>query len=156
MSINFTLFGQMITFGVLVWFTMKFVWPPLIQALDDRKNKIAEGLAAADRGASELEDAKKEVEKLLKQARSQASEIVEQAHKRANKTVEEAKDKAREESERIVAQGRDEIAREVESAKQSLKNDVSKLAIEAASKILSKEIDPAAHATMIDKIAAQL
>ena len=156
MSINITLLGQMITFGVFVWFTMKYVWPPLTAALDERQAKIAEGLEAANRGASELEEAKQQIEGLLKEARQQATEIVDQAHKRANSMVDEAKDKAREEQDRIVANGHEEVQREMEAAREGLRSQVSTLALQAAGKILEKEVDAAAHSAMLDKVAAQI
>ena len=156
MSINITLLGQMITFAVLVWFTMKYVWPPLTAALEERKQKIAEGLAAADRGASELEKAQQQIDDLLKEARQQATEIVDQAHKRANTMVDEAKGKARDEQGRIVAQGHEEVQREMEAARENLRGQVSVLALQAASKILEKEVDANAHSAILNKVAAEL
>lgn len=156
MSINATLIGQMITFTLLVWFTMKYVWPPIMQALEERKKKIAEGLAAAERGHHEKELAEKRASVALKEARDQAVEIVGKAQKRAGEIVEESKESARSEGERLIAAARSEISREVQQAKQSLRDQVSVLAIDAAEQILREEIDRKKHQKILKTVSQQL
>ena len=146
----------MITFAVLVWFTMKYVWPPLISALEERKRKIADGLAAAEHGAHELQLAQKKAVDVIREARQQAVEIVEQANKRARAIEEEAKQKGAEERERIVAAGHSEIEREVQAARQKLQAQVVTLALAGAEKVLEKEVSPANHTVLLEKLAAQL
>lgn len=156
MELNITLFGQMITFAIFVWFTMRYVWPPMMKALEERKQKIADGLAAAERGKHELELAQHKSVEILREAKTQASHIVEEAHKRANQVVEEAKTRAREEAERLIAMGKAEIAREVQKAKQSLKSQVALLAIAGAEKILAHNIDKAANSEILDKLITEI
>lgn len=152
MSINATLIGQMITFALLVWFTMKYVWPPLMQALDERKKKIAEGLAAAEKGQHEMELAEKRATGLLREAKDQASDIVGRAQKRAGDVVEESKQNARQEGERIVLAARAEIDREVQKAKEGLRQQVAELAMRAAEQILRQEVDRTRHQAIIDNL----
>ena len=156
MSINATLIGQMITFTLLVWFTMKYVWPPIMQALDERKKKIAEGLAAAERGHHEMELAEKRTTVAIKEAREQAAEIVGKAQKRAGEIVEESKESARTEGERLIAAARSEISREVQQAKESLRDQVSVLAVDAAEQILREEVDRKKHEEILNTVSQQL
>lgn len=156
MSINATLLGQMITFALLVLFTMKYVWPPLMQALEERKKKIAEGLAASDKGKQDLENAEKRAKVLLKEAKDQAAEIVNLAQKRANDLVDESKDAAKQEGERIVAAAKAETEREVQAAKEGLRQQVSTLAIAAAEQILKTEVDQARHKDVLNDLKKQL
>ncbi|MGX2042166.1 F0F1 ATP synthase subunit B [Methylocaldum sp. MU1018] len=156
MSINATLIGQMITFALLVWFTMKYVWPPLMQALEERKKKIADGLASAEKGKHEMELAEKRATALLREAKDQAAEIVNLAQKRANEAVEESKQAAKEEGERIVAAAKAEIERELQQAKEGLRQQVAVLAISAAEQILQKEVDQKKHREIIDNLGKQL
>jgi len=151
-SINATLIGQMITFALLVWFTMKYVWPPLMQALEERKKKIAEGLAAAEKGQHEMELAEKRATGLLREAKDQASDIVTRAQKRAGDVVEESKQNARQEGERIVLAARAEIDREVQKAKEGLRQQVAELAMSAAEQILRQEVDRNRHQVIIDNL----
>jgi len=155
-SINATLIGQMITFTLLVWFTMKYVWPPIMQTLEERKKKIAEGLAAAERGHHEMELAEKRATVALKEAKDQAAEIVGKAQKRAGEIVEESKESARSEGERLIAAARSEISREVQQAKESLRDQVSVLAIDAAEQILREEVDRKKHEKILQTVAQQL
>jgi len=155
-SINATLLGQMITFALLVLFTMKYVWPPLMQALEERKKKIAEGLAAADKGKQDLENAEKRAKVLLKEAKDQAAEIVNLAQKRANDLVDESKDAAKQEGERIVAAAKAETDREVQAAKEGLRKQVSTLAIAAAEQILKTEVDQNKHKEVLQDLKKQL
>ena len=156
MNINATLLGQMITFALLVWFTMKYVWPPLMQALEERKKKIAEGLAAADKGKHEMELAEKRASAVLKEAKDQAAEIVNLAHKRAGELVDESKQSAREEGERIVTAAKAEIDREVQKTKEDLRQQVASLAVAAAEQILRKEVDREKHRDIIENLDKQL
>ena len=156
MNINFTLVAQAIAFAVLIWFTVKFVWPPLLKAIETRQKEIADGLAAAQEGRSALEVAAKKSEVTLNEAKQKASEIVGQAEKRATQIIEEAKANAKVEGDRIIAGAKAEIDQEVNRAKESLRAQVSSLAVAGAEKILRKEIDAKAHSDMLSKLAAEL
>ena len=156
MNINFTLIAQAIAFAVLIWFTVKFVWPPLLKAIETRQKEIADGLAAAQEGRSALEIAAKKSETTLNEAKQKASEIISQAEKRASQIVEEAKNNAKTEGERIITGAKAEIDQEVNRAKEGLRAQVSSLAIAGAEKILRKEIDAKAHSDMLSKLAAEL
>ncbi len=156
MNINVTLFGQMISFAVFVWFTMKFVWPPIVKSLEERKAKIAEGLAAAERGHHEQELAQKRATEALQQAKGQAAEIVNLAQKRAAEIVDEAKTDARAEGERLLTAAKAEIEQESNRVKEKLREQVAELAMAAASKILQKEIDAAKHKDLLDSVAKQI
>ncbi|CAM4434241.1 MAG: ATP synthase subunit b [Legionellaceae bacterium] len=156
MNLNATLLGQMITFAIFVWFTMKYVWPPITKALDDRQKKIAEGLSAAERGTRELELAQHRAGEYLKEAKAQAAEIIEQANKRVNLIMEEAKLQSREEGQRLILLAKNEIAREVESAKALLKQQVASFAIQGAEKILKKNIDVSANQELIQQLIEQI
>lgn len=156
MSINATLIGQMITFALLVWFTMKYVWPPLTETLEERKKKIADGLAAAERGHHEIELAERRAKNLLREAKDQAAEIVNLAQKRANEIVEESKQSAREEGERIISAARAEINQELQQAKEGLREQVALLALSAAEQILQKEVDQRKHQEILTTVSKQL
>jgi F-type H+-transporting ATPase subunit b len=156
MNINLTLFLQMISFAVFVWFCMKFVWPPIVSALADRKAKIAEGLAAAERGQKEQELGQRRATEIMKEAKSHAADIVNQAQKRAAEIVDEAKQDAREEGARLVHAAQAEIEQEVNRAREELRETVAVLVISAAEKILEKEIDPTVHSSLVDSFAKQI
>ncbi|MBD1388125.1 F0F1 ATP synthase subunit B [Neiella sp. HB171785] len=156
MSINATLIGQTIAFFIFVWFCMKFVWPPLLAAIEERQKKIADGLADAEKAEKRLELAEVKAKDQLKQAKSEASEIVEQANKRKNQIVDEAKVEAQAEREKILAQAQAEIESERNRAREELRAQVSALAIAGAEKILERSIDPAAHSDILDKLASEL
>lgn len=156
MNINATLIGQMITFGIFLWVTAKFVWPPIINALRERQQKIADGLAAADRGARDLEKAKEEADQLLVKAKEQAAEILNQANKRNTEIVEEAKKEARAEGDRLVASAKAQIEQEVARAREDLRKEVASLAVMGAGRILAREIDARTHADLLDKVANEL
>lgn len=156
MNFNLTLIGQMIAFAVFIWFTMKFVWTPIVKALEDRKAKIAEGLAAAERGHHEQELGQKRATEIMQQAKAQAAEIVNQAQKRANEILDEARQEARAEGARLVVAAQAEIEQETNRAREDLRQRVADLAVAAAEKILQKEIDAKAHATLVDSFAKQL
>jgi F-type H+-transporting ATPase subunit b len=156
MNINLTLLGQVIWFAIFVWFCMKFVWPPIVNALEERKNKISEGLSAADRAERDLELAQEKASNNLKEAKEQAHEIIEQANRRASQIVEEAKGQAQTEHDRIVEQGRSDVEQEMNRAREQLRSQVSELAIEGAEKVLRREVDREAHKGMLDELAAEL
>ena len=156
MNINLTLFLQMIAFAAFVWFCMKFVWPPIVTALAERKTKIAEGLAAAERGHHEQELGQQRASEIMKKAKSQAADIVNQANRRATEIVDEAKQDARQDGARLAHAAQAEIDQEVNRAREELREKVAVLAVTAAEKILQKEIDPAAHTTIVDSFAKQI
>lgn len=156
MSITATLIGQMITFGLLVWFTMKYVWPPLLQALEERKKKIADGLAAGEKGKQELELADKKAKNVLKEAKDQAADIVSLAQKRANDLAEERKEAAKQEGERIINAAKSEVEREIQQAKDELRKQVASLAVAAAEQILKREVDADKHKELVSNLGNQL
>jgi F-type H+-transporting ATPase subunit b len=156
MNINLTLIAQLISFAVFVWFTMKYVWPPMVKAMEDRKAKIADGLAAAERGVHEQELAKKAALEKLHEAKQQSAEIVSRAEKRAAEIVDEAKDQARAEGERLLAAAQAEIEQEANKAREALRTKVAELAVLGAEKILRKEINADAHKDIVDSLAKQI
>ena len=156
MNINATLFAQLIVFLILVVFTIKFVWPPIVKALDERANKIAEGLAAAERGKSDAEQAEKRVAETLAEGRQQVAELVANADKRAAQIVEEARTQASEEAARIVAQARAEVETEANRARETLREQVGCLAVKGAEKILRREVDAAKHADILSTLKQEL
>ncbi|MCL4145828.1 UNVERIFIED_CONTAM: hypothetical protein GTU68_052926 [Idotea baltica] len=156
MNFNLTLIAQAITFAVLILVIVKFVWPPLLNAIEARQKEIADGLAAAQEGKSALETASKKSEVTLNEAKQKASEIVSQAEKRASEIVDEAKTTAKSEGDRIIESARSEIDQEVNRAKEGLRAQVSVLAVSGAEKILRKEIDAKAHTAILKQLAAEL
>jgi F-type H+-transporting ATPase subunit b len=156
MNINLTLFAQTIAFIVFVFFCMKFVWPPIMAMLDERKKKIADGLAEAERGMKQQELAEKNAEKKLFEAKHQASEILGQAQKRANEIVDDAKSVAVDEGNRIKEAAHAEVEKEVNRAKEALRKQVSSIAVEGAERILKKEINASSHKDILDDLAAQI
>ncbi|MDE0746943.1 MAG: F0F1 ATP synthase subunit B [Porticoccaceae bacterium] len=156
MNINLTLFGQMVTFAIFVWFCMKFVWPVIIGAMEERQQKIADGLDAADRAMRDLEAAKSEATDQMKEAKQEAAGIVDQANKRANQIVDEAKVLAVAEGDRLKVAAEAEIEQEINRAKEELRSKVAGLAIAGAEKILEASIDDKANRALVDKLATQL
>jgi F-type H+-transporting ATPase subunit b len=156
MNFNATLIGQSITFIVFVWFCMKFVWPPIMHALTQRKEKIAEGLAAADRGRHEQELAKKKAAEKLLEAKQQAAEIIGRAEKRAAEIIEESKNDAREEGERLIAAAQAEISQELNRARETLRGKVAEIATAGAGRILKRELDATANDELIKDLVAQI
>jgi len=156
MNINATLIGQTITFFLFIWFCKKFVWPPMVSAMQERQKKISDGLAAAEQGQQAQELAEKEAAKMISDAKSQAAEIIASAEKRGNVVVEDAKTDAVSEKDRILASAATEVEQNVFSARETLRGQVSSIAIAAASKIVDKEIDEKAHAGLIDDLVKQL
>ena len=156
MNINATLIAQLIVFGILVWFTMKFIWPPIIKALDERASKIAEGLAAAERGKSDFEQAEKRVAAILAEGRQQVAEMVANADKRAAEIMEAAKQQASDEAAKILAQARADVAQEANRAREALRNQVGILAVKGAEQILRREIDANAHSDLLGALKQEL
>jgi len=154
-DINATLIGQVVWFGLFIWFTMKFVWPPLQRAMHERQKQIADGLAAAERGKQELEQAAKRTEEILVEARQKAQELLVQADKRASQIVEEAKTVAKTEGERLLTGAKAEIEQEVFRAKETLRTQVAALAVAGAEQILRREVDAKAHAELLTQIQGQ-
>ena len=156
MGINLTLLGQMGTFIVFVWFTKTFVWPPVMQAMEERRARIADGLAAAERGQKALQDADGQVAERLREARQQASQIIEQAERRGAELVEEAKQNAQAAGERMLAQARAELEQDVNRAREALRGQVAAIAVSGARQLLEKEIDASTHRELLDRLAGQL
>ena len=156
MNINMTLIGQSITFFLFVWFCMKFVWPPVVTALEARRKQIADGLAAADRGKHELELAAKRASETLHEAKQKAVEIIAQAEKRASQVIEEAKDAAKAEGDRQIAAAKAEIEQETHRAREQLRGEVAALVVAGAEKILRREVDAKVHGDLLEAIKNEL
>ncbi|MGJ8692894.1 MAG: F0F1 ATP synthase subunit B [Thalassotalea sp.] len=156
MNLNATLIGELIAFVVFVVFCMKYVWPPIIGAIEDRQATIADGLAASDRAEKELELAQEKAVAQLKDAKAQAAEIIEAAKKRETQLIEEAAEKAQAEKTKILAAGHAEIETERNRVKEELRKQVAVLAVAGAEKILERSIDAAAHSDILDKLVAEL
>lgn len=156
MDFNLTFIGQMIAFGIFVFLTMRYIWPPIEQAMEERQKKIADGLSAADRAERDLELARQKAAADLKEAKAQASEIIEQANRRANSIVDDAKAQARTEGERLIAQAQSEIDQEINRAREELRKAVSTLVLSGAEKVLGDEVKQDAHKDLLAKLAAEL
>jgi len=156
LEINLTMVVQVLVFGAFVWFTMKFVWPPLVKALEERQEKIADGLAAAERGQRELELVQHRVKDELKQAKAQAADIIEKANRRATQVVDEAKDDARQEAQVLAKVAQEQIAQEVNRAKDVLRKQVASLAVAGAEKILMREIDEKANRALLANLIEEI
>jgi len=156
MNMNATLIGQAIAFIVFIGFCMKYVWPPIMQALEERTKKIADGLAAAERGRHEQELAEKRAQQVIHEAKEQASEIVSQAQRRGNEIVDESKDNARVEGERILTSAKTEIEQEANRAKDELRGQVGSVAMAGAAKILGREIDAKAHTDLLEELVSRI
>jgi F-type H+-transporting ATPase subunit b len=156
MNINLTLIGQALAFGIFIWFSARFIWPPLMKAIEERQKQIADGLAEAERGRSSLADAEKQTEVMIHEARARAQEILAQGEKRATEVVEIAKTNAKAEGDRLVAAAQAQIEQEVQSAKAKLREQVASLAVAGAEKILKREVDAKTHADMLGQLKAQL
>jgi len=155
-NINATLFAQMIVFGILIWVTMKFIWPPLMKAMDDRAQRIGEGLAAADRSQRDLAQAQEQVNAIVRDARTKANEIIDQAHGRANQIIDAAKVEAIAEAGRQKALAVAEIDVAANRAREDLRKQVSALAVAGASRLIKREIDVSAHKALLDDLAAEI
>jgi F-type H+-transporting ATPase subunit b len=156
MNINATLILQSIAMMIFVWFCMKFIWPPLLKALDERREKIADGLAASDRAEQALAEANVEVDKQISAARDKAGEIVDQANQRHSQILDQAKDDAVAERQRQVSAAEADISQAANQAREELRSSVATLAVAGAAKILEKEIDAAAHRELLDKLIAEI
>jgi len=156
MNFNATLLGQTITFILFVWFCMKFVWPPIMAALDERRKKIADGLAAAERGRHEKDLAEERAREILRDAKAQAGEIINRADRRAAEIVDEAKVDARAEGSRIKSAAQAEIEQEVNRVKENLRGQVVSIALAGAGKVLEREVSEDTHAKLLEKLAAEL
>ena len=156
MNINLTLFAQAVTFAAFIWFTVKFVWPFMLRAIETRQKTIADGLAAAEQGRRSLETSTRQADEEIKRARERAAEIISQAEKRAAQMIDEAKTAAKEEGGREKAAAKAEIAQEVTRAREQLRDRVASLAVAGAEKILRREVDTKAHGDLLDSIKRQL
>ena len=156
MNINLTLFVQMLVFATIIWITMKWIWPPLLAAMDERSRKIADGLAAAEKGEQELSEARGKADVIIREARERATQIIDHAQHRANELIDQAKGTASAEGARIVVAAQQQIELDTTRAKESLRREVAGIAVGAASKLLGREIDPRTHADLLDKLATQI
>ncbi len=156
MNINLTLIVQMLVFIVLIWFTMKFVWPMILGPMEERSKKIAQGLAAADKGEQSLVHAREQADAIIREARERAAQIIDQAQHRANELVEEAKGTAVTDANRIKAAAEEQVVLESSRARETLRREVAQIAVAAASKLLEREIDAKAHAELLNKLATQI
>jgi F-type H+-transporting ATPase subunit b len=156
MNIGMTLLGQMISFAILIWFTAKFIWPPLMAAIEERQKRIADGLAAADNAKRDLAQAEERVNEQLREARTKAAEIISQAEMRANQIVDAAKEEAIAEGNRQKAAAQAEIVAATGKAREDLRKQVSLLAVAGAEKLIRREIDSRAHKALLDELAAEI
>jgi F-type H+-transporting ATPase subunit b len=156
MNLNATLLGQMITFALFVWFTMRYVWPPITKALHERQKKIAEGLAAAERGVHELELAQSKVKEQLREAKTQAAEMIEHANKRGIQIIEQAQLEAKQEGERMIALAKEQIIQQAQITKQALRKEISEMVIQVAQRVLAKNIDRTANHELIAKLIEEV
>jgi F-type H+-transporting ATPase subunit b len=156
MNLNATLFIQTIVFVILGWVTMRFIWPPLIKAIEERQKKIAEGLASSERAEKSLAEAKASATELIKEARVQANKIIDQANKRSNELVDEARGTAIAEGQRLLADARSEVTVESNRAREQLRREVALIAVAGAGKLLGREIDAKAHADLLEKLALEI
>jgi F-type H+-transporting ATPase subunit b len=156
MNLNLTLIAQAVAFALFIWFTVRFVWPPILRAIEQRQKTIADGLAAAERGKQDLELASRRAADVIREAKEQAQEVLAQAEKRAGQLVEEAKNSAKAEGDRMVAAAKAEIEQEVSRAKDALRAQVAVLAVKGAEKILRREVDAKAHADLLNAVTAEL
>ncbi|OGT98388.1 MAG: F0F1 ATP synthase subunit B [Gammaproteobacteria bacterium RIFOXYB2_FULL_38_6] len=156
MNINATLLGQMITFAIFIWFSVKFVWPLLHKALDERRKKIADGLEAAERGQRDLELSQHKIKDQLYEARTQAAHIIEQANQRGNRLIEDAKTKAQTEGEHLITIAKNEITQEYAETKDKLRDQMATLAVACAEKVLQEKIDVAINTKLIDQVIQEI
>jgi F-type H+-transporting ATPase subunit b len=155
-NINLTLIVQMFVFATLIWGTMKWIWPPILAAMDERQRKIAQGLAAGEKGEQALTEARSNADGIIREARERATQIIDHAQHRANEMVDEAKGTASTEGARLVAAAQQQIDLDTTRARESLRKEVAGIAVGAASKLLGREIDAGTHADLLDKLATQI
>jgi F-type H+-transporting ATPase subunit b len=156
MNLNLTLVAQAVSFALFIWFTVKFVWPPMLRAIETRQKTIADGLAAAEQGRRALETSNREAEEAVREARNRAAEIIAQAEKRAAQMIDEARKAAKEEGGREKAAAQAEIAQAVTRAREQLRDRVASLAVAGAEKILRREVDAKAHADLLEAIKREI
>jgi F-type H+-transporting ATPase subunit b len=155
-NINLTLVVQMVVFATLIWGTMKWIWPQILSAMDERQRKIAQGLAAAEEGEKELSQARDKADAIIREARERANQIIDHAQHRANELIDQAKGAASSEGARIVAAAQQQIELDTTRAKESLRREVAGIAVGAASKLLGREIDARAHADLLEQLAGEI
>jgi F-type H+-transporting ATPase subunit b len=156
MNIAITLVIQGVVFFFVAWLVMKYLWPVLLEKIETRQKKIAEGLAAAEKSEKDLHEAEARSKEIIREARDRAAQIVDQAGKRSNEMIDEAKGTASSEAQRLVAQAQEEAARESSRAREGLRREVGKLAVEGAARVIGREIDPKTHAALLDQLAAEV
>ncbi len=156
MNINLTLIAQALVFALFIWFTKKLIWPPIVKAMDDRRKKIAEGLADAERSAKSLDEARAQASKVQAEARSQAQSIIADSERRGQSIIDEAKVQAKVEADRLVAAARAEAAQAMQQAKSALRDQVAVLAVAGAEQILKREVNAQAHAQLLNELKAKL
>jgi F-type H+-transporting ATPase subunit b len=156
MNLNATMLIQSLVFIILALITMKFIWPPLIKALEERQKKIAEGLAAAEKGSKNLAEAKSQANELIKEARVQATKIIEQANRRSSEVIDEAKGTALAEGQRLLSEAQQEVALESSRAREQLRREVANIALAGAGKLLGREVDAKAHADLLEQLALEI
>jgi F-type H+-transporting ATPase subunit b len=156
MNLNVTLFIQTIVFVILGWITMRFIWPPLIKAIEERQRKIADGLASSEKAEKSLAEAKASATDIIREARVQANKIVEQANRRSNEVVDEARGTAIAEGQRLLADARNEVTLESNRAREQLRREVASIAVAGAGKLLGREIDARTHADLLEKLALEI
>ncbi len=156
MNFNLTFIGQMVAFAIFVWFCAKYVWPPLMGAIEERQKRIAEGLASADRAGRDLELAQERASKILREAKQEATGLIDAANKRGAQIVDEAKEQARAEAERIRQAAQADVEQELERVREKLRGQLATLVVAGAEKVLESSVDESTHKAMIDKLAANL
>lgn len=156
MDLNMTVLGQTIAMAVFVWFCMKYIWPPIMLALDERRQTIADGLAAAEKGHKSLEEAQAKFNETVRESREQAAEIIRHAERRSKEMIAEAQQAALAEGERMIAQARAEIEQEANRAREALRGQVAAIAVEGTRQLLGREVDAAAHQDLLNKLASEL
>jgi F-type H+-transporting ATPase subunit b len=156
MNINLTLLGQTIGMIVFVWLCMRYIWPPVMNAIERRRKEIADGIAAGERGQRELADARHGAEGIMQEARQKATQVADMAHKRSNELIVEAKDRAVAEGERLIATARTELVISQSKARDGLRREVAALAVAGATRVLGREVDAKAHAALLEELAAEL
>lgn len=156
MDLNMTVLGQTIAMAVFVWFCMKYIWPPIMLALDERRQTIADGLAAAEKGHKSLEEAQAKFNETVRESREQAAEIIRHAERRSKEMIAEAQQTAVAEGERLIAQARAEIEQEANRAREALRGQVAAIAVEGTRQLLGREVDAAAHQDLLNKLASEL
>jgi len=155
-NINLTLFSQALAFAIFIWFTVRFVWPPLIKAIEERQKQIAEGLAAADAGRKSLDTVAQQVAEIEKEARKKSFEIIEMHENRAKQIIADARDEAHAKAERIIAQANEEAQHEAARARETLRVEVGNLVVQGVEKILRREIDPKTHVDILNQLRKEL